>query len=242
MEQLQGIIEFISVCALSDCYTLENIAFGELHQGDKIPFDKYAEDLGLQPLKLYFYRDRIEGLAISDEQTVGNEDTERLLAEHFADKINTVFESAPKRGYDTGDDGLYNFKYGLKEYIWELYPLYVKILNTEVVYDPFDIVKIFPDKASETACYKKIAKFVTAILAKGLRQGSCVNRYVKDLPYIPYFVRQIIKEQKNRRLLANSDIKSVDYKLAVLSCIQFMNPAHTRLFELKAAEWKGRRV
>lgn len=240
MEQIKNFIEFIGVSALAECYTLENIAFGELHRGDKIPFERYAEDLELHPLTICRYKDRIEGFAISEGQTVSNEDRDRLLKEHFADKINVVFQSAPKKGYDTDDDGLYNFKYGIKEYIWELYPLYIKILNTEIEHDPFDIVKIFPDRASETACYEKISKFVVSIWTKGLKQGSCVDRYVKDLPYIPYFVKQLLKIQKNRRLLANSDSRSINYKLAILSCIQFMNPTHTRLFELKAAAWRRR--
>ncbi len=241
MKQLQSFIEFIHVCALADSYALENIAFGKLRQGDKIPFDKFVTDLELQPLNPYAYRDKIEGLAISEELTVPGLDTELFLKELFADKMNTVFETAPKKGCDYDDNGLYYFKFGLKEYIRELYPLYIEILETDVEPDLFDISDVSSDRTFEAACYGKIAKFVAAIKTKGLRQGSCVDRYVKDLPRLPYFVKKLLKVQKNRCLLANSDTESVGYKLAVLSSIKFMNPAHTRLFELKAKKWAENR-
>ena len=40
-----GFIEFMHVCSLMDSYALENIAFGKLRQGDKIPFDKFVNDV-----------------------------------------------------------------------------------------------------------------------------------------------------------------------------------------------------
>ena len=43
--------------------------------------------------------------------------------------------------------------------------------------------------------------------------------------------------EKNRYLLANSDTDSLNYKLATLSAIHFMNWEHTKLFELKAQKW-----
>ena len=44
---------------------------------------------------------------------------------------------------------------------------------------------------------------------------------------------------KNRYLLANSDTDSLDYKLAVLSAIHFMNFEHTKLFKLKEQKWEN---
>ena len=237
-----GFIEFMHVCSLMDSYALENIAFGKLRQGDKIPFDKFVNDLELQALNPYAYKDRIEGLAISEKLTVNDEDTELFFKELFADEMNTVFETAPKKGCDYDDDGLYYFKYALSEYIWKLYPLYIEILKTEVEAELSDTADRSFDRASETACYERIAKFIVAIKTKGLRQGGCVNRYVKDLPHIPHFVNKLLKVQKNRYLLANSDTESIDYKLAVLSSIKFMTPTHTRLFELKAKKWAESRL
>ena len=118
-----------------------------------------------------------------------------------------------------------------------LYPLFKQIIKTEV--EPIDIVPVFKDRKDETVCYDRISKFLIAIKVRGLRQGECVNRYVKDLPYIPYYAQRLLRVEKNRYLLANSDTDSLEYKLAILSAIHFMNWDHTKLFEQKAQKWEN---
>ena len=54
---------------------------------------------------------------------------------------------------------------------------------------------------------------------------------------MPYYVKRLLKVKKGRCLLANSDAESLDFRLAVLSAIEFMNAEHTQLFELKARKW-----
>ena len=127
--------------------------------------------------------------------------------------------------------------FGFSKFIMSLYPLFKQIIKTEV--DSIDIVTAFTNRKDEAACYDRISKFLIAIKARGLRQGECVNRYVKDLPYIPYYVQRLLRVEKNRYLLANSDTNSLDYKLAILSAIHFMNFEHTKLFELKAQKWES---
>ena len=112
------------------------------------------------------------------------------------------------------------------------------LLLAEREVEPSDLAPVFKDRKDETACYDSISKFLIAIKARGLRQGECVNRYVKDLPYIPYFVQRLLRVEKNRYLLANSDTDSLDYKLAILSAIHFMSWENTKLFELKAQKWE----
>lgn len=217
-------------------YTLENVALGKLSPGDKIPFDGYVKDLELQQLKPYAFRDRLEGNAISSDETVVNKEWDYFAKECYTHHINYIFATAPhKQDYD--DDGLFLYKLGLNEFIMGIYPLYTEILRTEVEYDVFDLVPAFTDKVLESECYEKISKFLVAMKMRKLRQGGCVNRYVKNLPYIPYFVQRLLKVHKNRYLLANSDTNSLDYKLAILSAIQFMNPEHSKLFELKSKQW-----
>ena len=129
--------------------------------------------------------------------------------------------------------------FGFSKFIMSLYPLFKQIIKTEI--DPTDIVPAFTDRKDETACYNRISKFLIAIKVRGLRQGECVNRYVRDLPYIPYFVQRLLRVEKNRYLLANSDTDSLDYKLAILSAIHFMSWENTKLFELKAQKWERKK-
>lgn len=237
-DQILAFWNLIQVTTLTNQYALENIAFGKLRPKDQIPFDRFVEELELQKCDPYAYRDCIEGIAITKEETVPDEDIEIFLKECFVSRMNFVFKSAPKKGSDYDDDGLHCYLNGLNEYIMQLYLLFKEILHTEVTPDFFESGRLFPDRPTETACYEKIAKFVVSIKTRLLRQGGCVDRYVKNLPYLPVYVKRLLKIHKSRYLLANSDTSSLDYKLAVLSAMQFMNPEHTKLFELKAIEWE----
>ena len=65
---------------------------------------------------------------------------------------------------------------------------------------------------------QRYASFVAAIKLKQLRQGSRIDRYIKDLPALSPYIARLIKYYKGHYLLANSDIESLDYKLALLAC------------------------
>lgn len=236
-EEATDIKNVLVASVLMNNYTLENVAFGKLKPNDHIPFDRYIEELKLQQYNPYSVREYITGRFITEKETVADKDEEEFIMECFLFHINFVFSSAPKRIGDFGDD-LFQFKRGFGKYIMSLYPLFKQIIKTDVETDLIDFSSPFNKRSDETECYAKISKFLVAIKSKGLRQGSCINRYVKNLHYIPYYVQRLIKKEKNRYLLANSDTDSLDYKLAILSAIHFMNFEHTKLFKLKAQKWE----
>ena len=233
-EKLQGteIMNAMVVNVLMNNYTLENVAFGKLKPSDEIPFNRYVEELNLQRFKPNSCRDMIEGNYITRQGRVADKAEEDFIMGCYLFHIQNVFMAYPKCGIAFSKDD-----FGLSKFIMSLYPLFKQIIKTEV--DPIDIAPIFKDRKDETTCYDGISKFLIAIKSRGLRQGECVNRYVKDLPYIPYFVQRLLRVEKNRYLLANSDTDSLDYKLAILSAIHFMNFEHTKLFELKAKKWEN---
>ena len=152
--------------------------------------------------------------------------------ECFLFHIQNIFMAYPKCSIAFGKDD-----FGLSKFIMSLYLLFKQIIKIEV--DSIDIVSVFKNRKDETICYDRISKFLIAIKARGLRQGECVSRYVTDLPYIPYFVQRLLRTDKNRYLLVNSDTDSLGYKLAILSAIHFMNWEHTKLFKLKAQKWES---
>ena len=228
-EKSQGtdVMNAMVVNVLMNNYTLEQVAFGKLKPNDEIPFDRYVEDLDLHKFKPNSCRDMIEGNYITRDKRVAQKSEEDFIMECFLFNIQNVFMAYPKCSIAFGKDD-----FGLSKFIMSLYPLFKQIIKTEV--EPQNFVPVFKDRKDKAACYDRISKFLIAIKARGLRQGGCVDRYVKDLPYIPYFMQRLLRVEKNRYLLANSDTDSLDYKIAILSAIHFMSWENTKLFELKA--------
>lgn len=230
----------INMNALFNAYAIENVIFGDLRQGDKIPFEKFIDDLGMDA-RVFSIRENIEGVAIAAGETIADKELDFFERECFIFHMSDIFDTAPyskRKGCDENDLRAFN-KEGLRDYIMRLYPLFHNILATEVASDVFELALPFSDRAAQTACYEKIAKFLVAVLTRGLRQGGCVDRYLKGIPYLPYYVKRLLKMKNGRCFLANSDTESLDFRLAVLSAIHFMTAKHTQLFELKIRKWAG---
>ena len=239
----QNIKDFraIEINSLFNSYAIENVAFGDLKPGDKIPFDKFMEDLCLEAWRYDSIRNSIVGIAIAEDETVVKCDIDFFYRECFISNMNTLFGSAPQNmGRDNDENGLSPFvKDGLNSYIMRLLPLFQDILKTEAEHNFFDPALHFPDRVCEAVGYERIANFIVAILTRGLRQGRCVDRYINELFYLPYFVKKLLKMKKGRCFLANSDGESLDFQFAVLSSIRFMNTEHTELFDRKAQKLYG---
>ena len=135
----------------------------------------------------------------------------------YADNVNEIFARASKAAGTSNDYAILPFKYGLQDYLYRLYPLFRQVVNTGALPDLF----CPPSGIDSGDYYAKIRKFVAAIRVKQLRQGSRIDRYIKDLPALSPYIAQLIKPYKGHYLLANSDIESIDYKLALLACFTF---------------------
>ena len=240
-EQTVAVFRALEINAIFNAYAIENVVFGDLKPGEKIPFEKFVEDLGLHTWQPYTVRDCIEGIAITHEETIADEEIVFFEKECFISRMNDVFVYAPQRmREDEDENGLPPFKKeGLGNYIMQLFPLFQAILATKVEHSFFESVPLFSDRAAVAAYYEKISKFLVAVFTRGLRQGRCVDRYLKDVPYLPYYVKRIVKLRKGHILLANSDTESLEFQLAVLSAMHFMSAEHTLLFERKAQKWAG---
>ena len=142
---------------------------------------------------------------------------EKVCFRLYADNVNKIFAHAPKAAGTSEDYAILPFRYGLQDYLYRLYPLFRRIVITGTLPDLF----CPPIGIDSGEYYAKIRKFVAAIKLKQLRQGGRIDRYMKDLPAISPYVARLIKPYKGHCLLANSDIESLDYKLALLSCFTF---------------------
>ena len=221
---------------LFNLYTCENIIFNRLKPADKILFEKYIEDLDIRKLansSFDFDGDYIENGCVKEV------DFNHCCFDYYREKIEYIFCDYPTaKGYENDDD-LEHYKNGLYEYLKDLYSLFVEIMKTEIEPDLFATVPDILDKSELPKYYAKTSKFVTAIKIKHLRQGSRIDRYVKELPFLSPFVNRLVKKHKGHFLLANSDTNSLDYKFALLSCIRFYSEENAKLFELKAQKWES---
>lgn len=136
----------------------------------------------------------------------------------YTDNVNSIFAHAPKAAGTNKDYAILPFRYGLQNYLYRLYPLFMHIVISGALPDLFCPTSGIVDT---DGYYARVRKFVAAIKLKQLRQGSRIDRYIKDLPALSPYVARLIKPYKGHCLLANSDIESLDYKLALLSCFTF---------------------
>lgn len=217
-------------------YQKENVLFGRIKPDEKPPLQKYIEDLDLQNIvsceDLQFYEN-------NDFPLERIKDFNSLCFEVFRDRIDYLFTDVPidNRFDDDGDD-IFHYKYGLYDYVKNLYPLFKAIIETEVTPDLFAAVPDVLDKDVSRDYYKKAIKFVLAIKLKGLRKGGRVDRYIVKMPFISPLLMRLLNKRKGHFYLKNNDLNSLDYKFALFSCFQFLNDYNTKLFELKMLRWE----
>lgn len=224
---------------LMNLYATENVVFGHIKANEQIPFDKYIDDLGIQSFSRYLDIKHLDGHAIENGY-IKERPFNEICFELYRDKIDYIFDKAPK--YNDSDkeydDDLYHYKHGLYEYLKNLYTLFREIITIEVSPEFFVSVPDIIDKKEQRIYYAKITKFVTAIKLRRLRQGGCVDRYVKDMPFISPLIRRLLKRHKGHYILANNDTDSLDYKFALFSCFHFFNEYNAKLLELKILRWE----
>ncbi len=217
-------------------YAMENAVLGKIKAGDDVPVQTYAKELKISEKLLSALETNSEGKAIDENGKLReNLEDENFRKDFYTLGMSIVFDKAPKDSYDFDDDGLLPFKCGLKEYLLELFPLFVQIASYPVEHDAFDVMRSDSEKAQEDV--RACRELITNIKIKGIKQGKCVNKYVKNLSHIPHFASKLLTENKGKYVLSNADIQSRDYKLALLSLLPFRNPENAALFELKAKAW-----
>lgn len=152
----------------------------------------------------------------------------RELFKEYAAKVEVFFKDAPlacKRFY-----GVLPFRNDLQEYLIGLYLWFYKIYKTEL---PENAAK----DSGEEFDFEKAAKFVKAIYFRKVRQGSKINRYVVGVSLPPY-VKRLVRSKNNNYYLLNSDRDSLEYKLALLSVIDFDGEGEKMQIRQKLPYWE----
>ncbi len=231
---------FLSIQAniLINSYTNENVVFGHIKPNDKVPIRQYLDELGFCNIEKFLGDLFLDGRNI-EKGYVLERDSDKRCFELFRDKAECIFNDIPTdKSYGDDDEDIFHYKYGLYDYIKSIYPLYKEIINTQVKPDLYEAVPDILDEEKQRTYYFKATRFVKAIKLKRLKQGGCVDRYVKDLKFMSPFIRRLLVKRKGRFILKNSNTDSLNYKLALLSCFRYMNEYNAKLFELKALRWE----
>lgn len=217
----------LSVKSVVNLYACENVCFGKIGQNEKVPLPRYLDELGLS--RFYGFED-FDGSDI-EGGLVKERDFDERCFDLYRAKVRTAFSQVPvdeRFTYDGTDIG--HYKFGLYDYLKELYPLFRQIVATEVV---FECIATAVDKKLAHLYRANAVRFVLDIKLKGLKKGSAVDEYVKSLPFIPILIGRLVSQKDGKYYLKNDDTDSSDYKFALFSCFGFYSADNFRLFECK---------
>lgn len=147
----------------------------------------------------------------------------------YAEKMTEFFKGAPPARKGTYAYDAFPFKNGLHEYLINLYPLFNRITNFEL-----------PDEigagSGEYIDYEKAAKFLKAIYFSKVQRGRRINRYTEGWR-LPLLIRRLVKFYNGNYYLLNNDVESLDYKLALLSAVDFDGDGQEIQFSKKLIYW-----
>ena len=214
------------------------ICLGRIKENDQVPIKQYLEDLGFCNIELFLDDLFLNGHNIENGYVIERDFNDRCF-ELYRDKIDCIFDKVPiDKSFENDGEDIFHYKFGLYDYIKSIYPLFKEIIETEISPDFFATVPDILDEGTKRIYYTKVIKFVLAIKLKWLRQGSRIDRYVKDLPLISPLIMRLIKKHKGHFYLKNNDMDSLDYKFALFSCFRFFNEENAKIFELKVLRWE----
>lgn len=236
-EKIIKALAFMGTNSLINTLANENVVFGRIKAKEKVPTKQYLENLGLKRIIPYIADENLDGVNIQNSCIVEKDFSERCF-DLYIEKISYLFYKIPTDKSFEEDNGIAHYKYGWYEYLNNLYPLFVEIIKTEVHPDLFTAIPELLNLKQQVSYYDTVSRFVLAIKTKGLRQGGRIDRYVKNMNFISPIIKRLIITRKGHYYLKNSNINSLDYKLALFSCFRFMNEDNAKLFELKMLQWE----
>ncbi len=147
----------------------------------------------------------------------------------FAEKMTDFFKGAPPARKGAYAYDLFPFKNGLHEYLLRLYSLFNRIINTQ-------LPDGFCTHNDENTDCERASKFIKAIYFCKLQQGRRISRYMQGWQ-LTAFIKRLVKYYNGYYYLLNNDRESFDFKLALLSVVDFDGDGQEIHFSDKLAYW-----
>lgn len=218
-------------------YALENVAFGDIQKGDKIPFENYVDKLNISYYQPEKYRKQIAGIAINSREKICIDKTDAMCAMFFH-RVNLLW-SAACQIVPTGDNDFYpnDFDRNLARVTFDLLPLFLNIMKVRVdckyVYQPKKY-----DKWPSDLIYFRTAKFLLGIYLNKIQPLDCVDKYFSDISELPDYLRRMLMKWNQNYHLKGITADSMLYKLAILYTLDFESEKHQFIFHKKIEKWE----
>lgn len=233
--------------ALVNNLVFENVVMGHLKINDDVPIDTYLHDLGIRikDFNLDEYPRIFAGASISNEIKVINKDLNYFCKDFYYMKMNnTFFDFILKRTQwnlnelENNDrtEYLEHFPEYIANFILNLYPTFKQIAQQKIEYEFYDVIPLL-SKDEELKQNTALTKLLINIAFRGKRVGAKIDRYVKQLVYVPKYLKTIIKNKKGHYYIINNDIESMDYKIAFLSAFDFKSRENYQIWYMKLDKW-----
>lgn len=223
-----------------NAYAEENLALNRIRPYDTLPVETYFADLNFQHIDLEHEMQLLDGLAISNGVIVPV-DYEEIYFDLFRSKADKVFAKAPKhkmtRVYDDSLD-IMPYKNGLYEYLKKVYDIFRDVITFDAA---CSIEKNVSNNASylkNTDYFEKLTEFIADIKIRPIGIGTCVDKYLKDLPYISPYVQRLVTKEDGHFYLTENDAQKTEYITALFSCFDFSTEYNTKLFESRMLRWE----
>lgn len=236
----------IFIGAAFNIYAAENVTFGRLEPGAAVPFERFADELGLWAARPHSYPvNFFEGYAIDAALCVRGKDRGFFRKLCFFRQMSEFLPLAERPDTDyhrteaSVDDFLLRYRAEGRPYLKAQYALFEEILSEPWSYDAFALL---PDPAfiQRRRQNQYVRAFLSRILVKPMRNGACVTNYFKRIGVVPSCLETIVRRERGRFWLWNGDPTDLDFRLAILSSMPFASLENARLMELLIARRKER--
>ena len=118
------VIYSIGLHVVFNRFAMENVVLGVIQPGDKIPYEEYLDALEMKGHEQYMIREAVQGKVIEQDETITVQPMENFCRQFFIEQIETMFAYAPKHKNTSEETDIPQYKFGLYEYLSDLYKIY----------------------------------------------------------------------------------------------------------------------
>ena len=218
-----------------NCYVEENLLLKKISYNEEIPILQYLNELNILQTNYSVNINDFDGFMIYNGR-IRNINFEELCFDFYKSKIELIFRNAPK--YQDNENDICHYKNGLYEYLKTIYKTFKEIIQINLPVE-IPISDFTPNHITSYENDLNCASFIATILIKKLKLGKCVDKYLKNMDYIPDYLLRLVHKENNHYILINNNPNSKDYILALFSCFTFSTQQNKLIYHTKLSIWEN---
>lgn len=210
-------------------YAMENLILGKIGIKEKIPYDKYIEELGLNDFRQYLVKRELPNF-----NKLG--DNEKSVYDGFECICKKFYRYVTRLAFiETMISNRKYVKAKVNKFLEELYMLFYQIICVDIKNsNGFAQEHLLNNELSRV----KVTKLLSQILIGNLKLGDYADDYLGDMNDIPIYIDKLIKTHDGHYILNNCNVDDIDFKLAVISSFKFSTSHNNELYIKKIMEWE----